>query len=156
MEVGRVKGTVRRMGIRSSTIRSFDGADITIPVGTLLSDALTNRTMSDRIRRIEVSVGVACGTNPDEAIGILRHAFDDREGLLEDPEPQVLFTGFGDSSPDFVVRAWVADNDDFVKIRGRVALAVNRLLESGGIEIPFPQRDLHLRSVAPGALPNPT
>ena len=152
VEVGSVKGTVRRIGIRSSTIRSFEGADITIPNGTLLSDALTNWTMSDRTRRIEVSVGVAYGTNPDEVIEILREALHGQEGLLEKPEPVVLFTGFGDSSLDFVLRAWVADNDDFVKIRSRVALAVNRLLENRGIEIPFPQRDLHLRSVAPGAL----
>ncbi len=153
VEVGSVKGTVRRMGIRSSTIRSFDGADITIPNGTLLSDALTNWTMSDRTRRIEVSVGVAYGSNPDEVIEILRKALDGQEGLLEKPEPQVLFTGFGESSLDFSLRAWVADNDDFVKIRSRVALAVNRLLEERGIEIPFPQRDLHLRSAAPGTLP---
>ncbi len=156
VEVGSVAGTVKRMGIRSSTIRSFEGADITIPNGTLLSDALTNWTMSDRTRRIEVSVGVAYGSNPDEVIEMLREAFRGQEGLLEKPEPQVLFTGFGDSSLDFVVRAWVADNDDFVKIRSRVALAVNRLLESRGIEIPFPQRDLHVRSVAPGVLPEPT
>lgn len=156
VEVGSVAGTVKRMGIRSSTIRSFEGADITIPNGTLLSDALTNWTMSDRTRRIEVSVGVAYGSNPDEVIEILREAFRDQEGLMEKPEPQVLFTGFGDSSLDFVVRAWVADNDDFVKIRSKVALAVNRLLENRGIEIPFPQRDLHVRSVAPGVMPKTT
>ena len=153
VEIGSVKGTVRRMGIRSSTIRSFEGADITIPNGTLLSDALTNWTMSDRTRRIEISVGVAYGSNPDEVIEILHEAFRDQEGLLEKPEPQVLFMGFGDSSLDFVIRAWVADNDNFVKIRSCVALAVNHLLESRGIEIPFPQRDLHLRSVTPGVLP---
>ncbi len=153
VEVGSVKGSVKRMGIRSSTIRSFEGADITIPNGTLLSDALTNWTMSDRTRRIEVSVGVAYGSDPDKVIEILRKAMDGQEGLLEQPEPQVLFTGFGESSLDFVLRAWVADNDEFVKIRSRVALAVNRLLEAQGIEIPFPQRDLHLRSVAPDTLP---
>ncbi len=156
VEVGSVKGTVKRMGIRSSTIRSFDGADITIPNGTLLSDALTNWTMSDRTRRIEVSVGVAYGTNPDRVIEVLRQALVGQEGVLDTPEPQILFTGFGDSSLDFSVRAWVADNDDFVKVSSRLALAVNRVLEQQDIEIPFPQRDLHLRSAAPGTLPNAT
>ncbi len=156
VEVGSVAGTVKRIGIRSSTIRSFEGADITMPNGTLLSDALTNWTMSDRTRRIEVSVGVAYGCDPDKVIEVLRKALDGQAGLLDTPAPQVLFMGFGDSSLDFVLRAWVADNDEFVKIRSRVALAVNRLLEEAGIEIPFPQRDLHLRSVAPGALPGTT
>ncbi len=153
VEVSSVAGTIKRIGIRSSTIRSFEGADITIPNGALLSDALTNWTMSDRTRRIEVKVGVAYGSNPDEVIEVLKNALDGQEGLLESPQPQVLFTGFGDSSLDFVLRAWVEDNDLFVKIRSKVALAVNRGLEERGIEIPFPQRDLHLRSVAPGAMP---
>ena len=156
IEVGSVSGTIKRLGIRSSTIRSFEGADITIPNGSLLSDALKNWTMSDRTRRIEVSVGVAYGTNPDEVIEVLRNALANQEGLLEKPEPQVLFTGFGDSSLDFVLRAWVEDNDLFVKIRSKVALAVNRGLEEHGIEIPFPQRDLHVRSVAPGVLQGST
>ncbi len=153
VEVSSIAGRITRIGIRSSTIRSFDGADITLPNGALLSDALTNWTMTDRTRRIEVSVGVAYGTNPDDVIEVLKNALKDQEGLLEQPEPQVLFTGFGDSSLDFVLRAWVADNDLFVKVRSRIALAVNRGLEERGIEIPFPQRDLHLRSVAPDILP---
>lgn len=153
VEVSSIAGRITRIGIRSSTIRSFDGADITIPNGSLLSDALTNWTMTDRTRRIDVNVGVAYGTNPDEVIEVLTGALKGQEGLLEQPEPQVLFTGFGDSSLDFVLRAWVADNDQFVKIRSKIALEVNRGLEERGIEIPFPQRDLHVRSVAAGVLP---
>ncbi|MDH3512096.1 MAG: mechanosensitive ion channel [Gammaproteobacteria bacterium] len=156
IEVGSVTGTIKRLGIRSSTIRSFEGADITIPNGSLLSDALKNWTMSDRTRRIEVSVGVAYGSNPDEVIEVLKNSLANEDGLLEQPEPQVLFTGFGDSSLDFVLRAWVADNDLFVKVRSRIGLAVNRGLAERGIEIPFPQRDLHVRSVAPGVLQGPT
>lgn len=147
--VGSVTGNIKRIGIRSSTIRSFDGADITIPNGSLLSDALTNWTMSDRTRRIEVAVGVAYGTDPDVVIEVLKGALEGQEGLLEKPGPQVLFVGFGDNSLDFVLRAWCADNDDFVVTRSIIALAVNRGLNARGIEIPFPQRDLHLRSVAP-------
>lgn len=154
VEVSSIAGRITRIGIRSSTIRSFDGADITIPNGSLLSDALTNWTMTDRTRRIDVNVGVAYGTDPEEVMEVLKAALEGQEGLLEHPEPQVLFTGFGDSSLDFVLRAWVADNDQFVRIRSRVALAVNRGLEERGIEIPFPQRDLHVRSVPPGILPD--
>jgi small-conductance mechanosensitive channel len=150
IEVGGVKGRITRIGIRSSTIRTFDGADVTVPNGSLLSDALTNWTMTDRLRRLEVSVGVAYGTDPDSVMRLLRQALAEQEGLLDQPAPMILFTGFGDSSLDFVVRAWVADNDIYVSTQSDLALKVNRILAENGIEIPFPQRDLHLRSVPPG------
>ena len=150
IEAGGVKGRITRIGIRSSTIRTFDGADVTLPNGTLLSDALTNWTMTDRLRRLEVSVGVAYGTDPDNVIRLLKQALAEQEGLLDQPAPMILFTGFGDSSLDFVVRAWVADNDIYVSTQSDLALKVNRILAENGIEIPFPQRDLHLRSVPPG------
>ncbi len=149
VEVGSVKGKITRIGIRSSTVRSFEGADITVPNGTMLSDALTNWTMTDRNRRIEITVGVAYGTNPDTVIEALQSALDGQEGLLKEPAPQVVFDGFGDNSLDFLLRAWVSDNDQFVTIRSQIALAVNRELSARGIEIPFPQRDLHLRSISP-------
>jgi small-conductance mechanosensitive channel len=152
IEVGGVKGRVMRIGIRSSTIRTFDGADVTVPNGTMLSDALTNWTMTDRHRRLEVSVGVAYGTNPDTVIRLLKQALAEQEGLLDQPAPMILFTGFGDSSLDFVVRAWVEDNDIYVTTQSDLALKVNRILAENDIEIPFPQRDLHLRSVPPGDL----
>ena len=149
VEVGSVKGRIKRIGIRSSTVRSFDGADITVPNGSLLSDALTNWTMTDRNRRIEIKVGVSYGTDPDKVIEALNSALAGQEGLLKEPAAQVIFNGFGDNSLDFELRAWVADNDDFVAIRSAVALAMNRALSEYGIEVPFPQRDLHLRSISP-------
>ncbi len=156
IEVGGVKGRITRIGIRSSTIRTFDGADVTVPNGTMLSDALTNWTMSDRHRRLEVSIGVAYGTDPDTVIRLLQQALAEQDGLLDQPAPMILFTGFGDSSLDFVVRAWVEDNDIYVTTQSNLALKVNRILTENGIEIPFPQRDLHLRSVPPGdSVPEP-
>ncbi len=149
VEIGSVKGKITRIGIRSSTVRSFEGADITVPNGTLLSDALTNWTLTDRNRRIEITVGVAYGTDPDTVVEALHAALNGQEGLLQEPAPQVVFDGFGDNSLDFILRAWVSDNDQYVPIRSRVALATNRELKARGIEIPFPQRDIHLRSVAP-------
>ena len=148
VEIGAVKGRITRVGIRSSTVRSFEGADITLPNGSLLSEALTNWTMTDRNRRIEIAVGVAYGTDLDMVIETLHSALEGQTGLLEEPAPQVVFNGFGDNSLDFLLRAWVADNDESVTIRSKIALAVNRTLNERGIEIPFPQRDLHLRSIS--------
>jgi small-conductance mechanosensitive channel len=105
--------------------------------------------MSDRLRRIEVAVGVAYGTDPDLVIEALRHAEAEQSGLVDEPAPQVIFKGFGESSLDFLLRAWVENNDLWVAIQSDLALAVNRRLAERGIEIPFPQRDLHLRSIAP-------
>lgn len=147
VEIGSVKGTIKRIGIRSSTVRSFDGADITVPNGSLLSDALTNWTMADRNRRIDIPVGVAYGSDPDKVTEALSSALSGQEGLLTVPAPQVIFNGFGDNSLDFTLRAWVEDNDAFVTIRSKLALAMNDALNTYGIEIPFPQRDFHLRSV---------
>ena len=156
VELGSVKGRVKRIGIRSSTVRSFEGADITVPNGSLLSDALTNWTMTDRNRRIEIVVGVGYGTDPDRVIAALNIALEEQEGILDAPAPQIIFNGFGDNSLDFALRAWVADNDEVVTIRSKVALAMNRALNAKNIEIPFPQRDLHLRSIAPDIrLPGP-
>jgi len=149
VEVGAVRGIITRIGIRASTIRSFDGADITVPNGTLLSDSVTNWTMSDRIRRIELPVGVAYGTDTDKVIEALYGALEEQQGILYDPKPQIIFNGFGDNSLDFMLRAWVADNDEFITIRSEIALAMNRALTKYNIEIPFPQRDLHLRSISP-------
>ncbi len=147
--MGAVAGTITRIGIRASTIRSFDGADITIPNGTLLADSVTNWTMSDRIRRVEITVGVAYGTDTDIVIEALYGALLDQTGILSDPRPKIIFNGFGESTLDFALRAWVADNDEFINIKSDIALAMNRALKAYNIEIPFPQRDLHIRSITP-------
>jgi small-conductance mechanosensitive channel len=149
IEVGTVAGTITRIGIRASTIRSFDGADITIPNGTLLADSVTNWTMSDRIRRIELPVGVAYGTDTDMVIEALNSALIEQNGILSEPKPQIIFNGFGESTLNFSLRAWVADNDEYITIKSDIALAMNRALKAYNIEIPFPQRDLHLRSISP-------
>jgi potassium efflux system protein len=149
VEVGSVKGHITRIDIRANTIRSFDGADITVPNGTLLADSVTNWTMSDRIRRIELPVGVAYGTDTDKVIEALYSALEGQEGILSEPRPQIIFNGFGDNSLDFMLRAWIADNDEFITVRSDVALAMNRALRAYDIQIPFPQRELHLPSISP-------
>ncbi|MDH3244713.1 MAG: mechanosensitive ion channel [Saprospiraceae bacterium] len=149
IEIGSVKGIVKKIGIRSTLIRSFDGADIIVPNGDLLSDALINWTMADRSRRIEINVGVAYGSDPNSVIDLLHKALEGQEGILDKPAPQVIFNGFGDNSLDFALRAWVQDNDQFVVLRSKLALAVNQILTENNIEIPFPQRDLHIKTIAP-------
>ena len=140
-------GEVRRIGIRSSTIRTFDGADVVVPNSNLIQSEVINWTLSDSKRRFQVDVGVKYGTDPTRVIELLRSVADAAPRVLRHPEPVVLFTGFGDSSLNFSVRMWSATFEDSIVLRSELALAINDALKAAGIEIPFPQRDLHLRSV---------
>ena len=138
-------GTVRRIGIRASTIRSFDGAEILVPNSDLIAKEVINWTRSDDIRRIEVLVGVAYGTEPEQVLEILLGVAAEHPQVLEHPLPQAQMLRFGDSSLDFRLRCWVR-MEDWVSAASDMHVAINRELKTAGIRIPFPQRDLHVRS----------
>ena len=147
IEIGDTLGEVRRIGIRSSTVRTWQGAEVIVPNANLISEQVVNWTLSDRNRRIDIDVGVRYGTDPERVIELLlgvAHA-DDR--VRAHPEPSALFTAFGDSALQFRLRAWTGGYADWIQIKSDLAVAVNRALCDAGIEIPVPQRDLHLRSI---------
>ncbi len=148
VEVGTLLGTVRRIGIRSSTLRTLEGAEVIVPNANLVSDTVVNWTLSDRQRRIEIGVGVKYGTDPERVIELLLQVARDDDRILEHPATDALFMGFGESSLDFSLRAWTGRYSEWIQIRSDLSIAINRALAEAGIEIPFPQRDLHLRSVA--------
>jgi len=151
VQLGQMSGTVTTIGIRASTIRTWDGAEVIVPNGSLLESELVNWTLSDATRRIEVRVGVAYGTDPEEVLHLLEGAARSHSRVLASPEPQALFIGFGDSALDFSLRAWCRF-EDMIEVASDLHVAVNRSLAEAGIEIPFPQRDLHLRTAVPGDL----
>jgi small-conductance mechanosensitive channel len=143
-------GEVRRIGIRSSIIRTFAGADVVVPNSNLIQSEVINWTLSDTKRRVEVLVGVKYGTDPQRVADLLLSVAGENPRVLTWPEPVALFAGFGDSSLDFILRIWSATFEESIRLRSEVNMAVNEALREAGIEIPFPQRDLHFRSVAPG------
>ncbi len=149
IEVGEHWGTVKQIGIRASTIRTFDGAEVVIPNGNLLSNELINWTLTDQQRRAEVLVGVKYGTDPEQVLRILRDVAGAHEEILKDPRPLALFTEFGESSLNFRLLFWIPLADDRLRIQSEITVAVNKALKNAGIEIPFPQRDLHMRSLDP-------
>jgi small-conductance mechanosensitive channel len=102
-------------------------------------------------RRIDVNVGVAYGTDPNRVLQLLMDVTRSTDGIAKQPEPTVLFAGFGANSLDFSIRSWTNNFDEWVKIRSALTVRVHDALKDAGIEIPFPQHDLHLRSVSPGA-----
>ncbi|MEJ2051237.1 MAG: mechanosensitive ion channel, partial [Calditrichota bacterium] len=149
IEFGSLLGTVLRIGIRSSTVRTYDGAEVIVPNGNIISSEVVNWTLSDRLRRIEVLVGVAYGTDPEKVIQILKGVVQDRQDVLKTPAPVVLFTDFGDSSLNFSLRFWTDNFEEWLNLKSEVTVMVSNALKEANIEIPFPQRDLHLRSVDP-------
>jgi len=138
-------GRVERIGIRASVIRSFEGAEIVVPNGDLVSKTVTNWTRTDEIRRTEVLVGVAYGTDPAKVLEILGRVAEEHPKVLKSPEIKAHMIRFGDSSLDFRLRAW-APMDDWIDVMSDLNVAINRELNAAGITIPFPQRDLHIKT----------
>jgi potassium-dependent mechanosensitive channel len=151
VEVSGTSGKVREIGMRATTLTTFDGADVVVPNGTLLSEKLINWTLSDMNRRIDVDVGVAYGSDPRQVMALLTEIARTTPGITAEPAPTVVFLRFGASSLDFGIRAWTNDFSDWVPIRSQLTIRIYEALRAAGIEIPFPQQDLHLRTVSPEA-----
>ena len=145
VQVGELIGEVTSIGTRASTLRTFEGSEVIVPNGNLISEQVVNWTLSDVQRRVEVTVGTAYGTDPEKVLQLLVDVAKAHADVLPKPEPQALFIGFGESSLDFSVRAWIVDFDKSFRVRSDLAVAINRALAEAGIEIPFPQRDVHIK-----------
>jgi small-conductance mechanosensitive channel len=145
VQVADVSGVVERIGMRSSTLRTVEGAEVVVPNASLISDRLTNWTLNNTRRRVDVKVGVAYGTDPQKMLELLLSAARAQREILAFPAPVALFMGFGESSLDFELRAWTDAFDDWVQVRSGLALEVHRKLGEAGIEVPFPQRVLRVR-----------
>lgn len=147
IQLGDMPGEVRRIGIRSSTVRTAEGSDVVVPNGDLVSQRIVNWTLGDRTRRVDLRLGVAYGSDPRQVARLLLEVAGSMEQVLPYPPPQAFFVGFGDSSLDFELRVWVARFDQWVGIRSELGMAVHDGLRAAGFSIPFPQRDLHVRSL---------
>jgi len=152
VEITGTSGRVREIGMRATTIKTFDGADVVVPNGTLLSEKLTNWTLLDRNRRLDIDIGVAYGSDPTQLSALLQRTALQTPGIVSTPEPVVLFLGFGASALNFGVRAWTYDYDNSATIRSELVTRMYGALNEAGIELPFPQQDIHLRSVSPEAV----
>ncbi|MFL5507133.1 MAG: mechanosensitive ion channel domain-containing protein [Gemmatimonadales bacterium] len=146
VQVGPNTGEVREIGIRASIIRTVEGAEVIVPNSELITQDVINWTRSGTRRRIDIPIGVAYGNDPAKVIDLLTDVALQHADVRGNPKPFTLFLGFGDNSLDFSVRAWT-DSPDWPVVRSDIAVAISAVLRDAGIEIPFPQRDLHLRSV---------
>jgi len=145
--IGEDWGVISKIGLRSTIVETFDRSEIIVPNADLISQKVTNWTYSSKIVRVNLPVGVAYGSSLEQVLEILNKAAKEHPDVLSYPEPNTIFEGFGNSSIDFKLRFWIHTIDDRMKVRSDVAVIVDRMFREEGITIPFPQQDLHLRSI---------
>jgi small-conductance mechanosensitive channel len=147
IEIGPLAGEVKRIGIRSSTVRTGQGAEVIVPNGDLVSKEVVNWTRSDRQRRYDIDVGVDPDSDPERVMRLLVEAAGDVPEIMTSPAPRAMFKGFGDSALNFSLLAWVPTVDVGLQAQNALRVAILRKLAAAGIAIPFPQRDVHIHSV---------
>ncbi|MDW7644750.1 MAG: mechanosensitive ion channel [Desulfuromonadales bacterium] len=140
-------GLVKKIGLRSTIVETYNRAEIIVPNSDLISQKVTNWSLSTRVARVVLPVGVAYGSHVEKVLSILGEAARANPDVLSDPEPSPIFTGFGDSSLDFELRVWVEDVGQMLAVKSWLGQYVDKRFREEGVEIPFPQRDLHVRSI---------
>jgi potassium efflux system protein len=145
--VGDVTGVVSRIQIRATTLTDYDRRDVVIPNKNFITERVINWTLSDPTTRLLLKVGVAYGTNPQQAQAVILAAVRSCSGVLDNPAPSVVFTAFGASSIDFEVRAFSSTLEERLPLIHEVNTAIARALADAGIEIPFPQQDVYVKSL---------
>lgn len=146
IQVGPNAGTVKEVGIRASKIQAYDGSEIVVPNGDLLSQSLINWTLSDKKRRVELIIGVGYRSDMKLVKSVLEEVLKG-DRILKAPSPHVYMQTFNDSSVDFRVLFWVESMDIWIDVRAEVMSTIFEKFAENNIEIPFPKRDLYLKSV---------
>ena len=147
--VGDMNGRVTRIRTRATTILDFDNKEIVMPNKTFITGHLTNWGLSDTTTRVTLQVGVAYGTDPNATRKLLLQAADEDPRVLAEPAPACWFLAFGASSLDFELRVFVGSLSDRLEAQNALNIRINELFAEHGIEIAFPQMDLHVRDMPP-------
>ncbi|MGC2185089.1 MAG: mechanosensitive ion channel domain-containing protein [Terriglobales bacterium] len=149
IQVGNTYGDVVRLRGRSTWIRTNDNVVIIVPNSEFINQSVTNWTANDRQVRISLSLGVSYDSDPRIVRDILVAVARSHPDVLPDPSPEVIFTEFGDSSLNFDLRVWTIQQVQTpARLKSDLYFAIFETLRKEGIEIPYPQRDLHIRSVS--------
>ena len=144
------EGIVKKISVRSTEIETWDRSSIIVPNSELISSAVTNWTHKNKIGRIIVPVGVSYSADPEKVKEILLSCARRHPKIVGYPEPFVTWMDFGASSLDFEIRAYLRDISDGLGVRTDLRFAIFKALAEEGIEIPFPQRDVHVKSLPEG------
>ena len=147
--VGDKEGDVMEINIRSTTIRTLNNIAVIVPNSEFISATVVNWSYGDQRVRLEIDVGVSYGSDLDKVLTSLMEVASDHREVLRDPRPEVLHMGFGDSSWNMRLRVWIAQPQRHPYVRSEINCGIVRKFRDNGVEIPFPQRDLHVRSPLP-------
>ncbi|MGI9238310.1 MAG: mechanosensitive ion channel domain-containing protein, partial [Woeseiaceae bacterium] len=162
VSVGDVSGTVSRIQIRATTIRTLDRQELLVPNKEFIATPVLNWSLSDEMVRIHTTVGIAYGSDVEKALRLLEEVALEHPDVMTDPEPLVTFEAFGDNSLTLGLRCFIQDLEIRLNTRTDLHRAINSKFEDAGIVIALPQRDLHLDATSPldvrilqGASPRP-
>lgn len=147
VEISGQVGKMKSIGIRSSVVTTWDGADVIIPNGDLMSQHLINWTLGNTKRRFELSVGVAYGTDLEQTQQLLTKLLDSDKRILKHPEPLIQINQFNNSSIDFVLKFWVTHFSIGLDVKSDLIIAIDKLFKENNIIIPFPQLDIRNVSI---------
>lgn len=145
--VGNTSGTVTNIQMRATTIRDWNRRELIVPNRKLVTDELVNWTLSDAVYRVDLPVGIAYGSDTERAREILLDIAAKTANVLPEPKPKAIFKKFGDSTLDFELRICIPNIDYWPSVVTAVNSEIHRRFAEAGIEIAFPQRDLHIRSI---------
>lgn len=147
IEVGPVTGDVVNIALRATTVVTNDNIAIIVPNSEFVSSIVTNWSYTDRNVRFNFPVGVSYRSDPELVRRLLLQVADQHSGVLKDPKPDALLQEFGDSALNFVLRVWTKQYSTTPGVlRSELNFMISKTFKEQGIEIPYPQRDLHIRS----------
>ena len=151
IQVEDIDGDVTSISLRATTVVTNDNIAVIIPNSEFISSQVINWSYTNQDVRVHVPVGVSYASDPELVRSALLQAAENHPGVLKNRKPDVLFTEFGDSSLNFDLRVWTREYTPRANVlRSELNFAIIKILREKGIEIPFPQRDIHIRSVPDG------
>ncbi len=153
IEISGKSGVIRTIGFRSSVVNTWDGSDVIIPNGDLLNAHLVNWTRGNTVRRVEIALGIAIGSDLDKIKELITKLFSTNERVLKDPPPFVVANDFTNNSLNISIYFWVSHTREWKALRSEFIVAINKLLKENAIVFAIPQQDITLSNepTSPGA-----
>lgn len=147
VEVDKIFGDVQRIGVRATTIKTYDGSEVMVPNADFITKEVTNWTLSSKLRRVKMAYKVAFGNNPREVIRIIERVIATHPDIKGDPAPKVLFEGYGDYYLEFTVYFWVEER--LLDVKSETAIAIYEALSEAGIKMPVPFSNIRYEGTSP-------
>ncbi|MEW8348789.1 MAG: mechanosensitive ion channel domain-containing protein, partial [Candidatus Thiodiazotropha taylori] len=137
-------GVVSRIRIRATTITNYDKQEMLIPNKEFITGRVINWTLSDKVNRIIITVGIAYGSDVKQAMNLMIEAAEENENVLTEPKPVATFEAFGDSALNLLLRVYLGSMDNRLATITALHESINQKFNQAEISIPFPQRDIHI------------